>query len=94
MESSCRLQSELRLTFWDWLDLAAATPNIDLKAPTPRLALRPREAALAFGIGERLLWSKTNAGEIPHLRIGKAIVYPVDLLRNWLAEQAGKGGQR
>lgn len=51
------------------------------------LGLRPREAAKALGIGERLLWSKTNAGEIPHLRIGRVIIYPVDLLRDWMAEQ-------
>ena len=54
------------------------------------LGLRPREAAKALGIGERLLWSKTNAGEIPHLRVGRAIIYPVDLLRDWMAEQASK----
>ena len=55
------------------------------------LALRPREAAQALSIGERLLWSKTNAGEIPHVRIGRAVVYPVDLLRDWLVAQARKG---
>ena len=58
----------------------------------PRLALRPREAARALGIGERLLWSKTNAGEIPCVRIGRAVVYPVASLVAWLAEQATKGG--
>ena len=57
---------------------------------TPTLALRPRAAARALGIGERLLWSKTNAGEIPHVRIGRAVVYPVDMLRDWLAEKARK----
>lgn len=57
------------------------------------LALRPKDAARQLGIGERLLWSKTNAGEIPHLRIGRAVVYPVDALRDWLNDQA-KGGQR
>lgn len=61
---------------------------------TPKLALRPREAAKALGISERLLWSKTNSGEIPHLRIGKAILYPVDVLRDWLKAQAGKDSQR
>ncbi len=61
----------------------------------PRLALRPKDAAKALGIGERLLWSKTNAGEIPHLRIGKAILYPVAELRRWLSEQTQrKGGNR
>jgi len=59
----------------------------------PRLGLRPKEAARAIGIGERLLWEKTNCGEIPHLRIGKAIVYPVDSLREYLARKA-KGGRQ
>ena len=52
-------------------------PDITL----PCLALRPKEAARALGIGERLLWSKTNSGEIPHVRIGRAVVYPIDLAR-------------
>lgn len=59
------------------------------------LAVRPREAAKLLGISERLLWSKTNAGEIPHMRIGKAILYPVDLLRDWLSDAARhRGGGR
>ncbi|MCK4342442.1 MAG: helix-turn-helix domain-containing protein [Phycisphaerae bacterium] len=61
----------------------------------PKLGLRPREAAKSLGICERLLWSKTNAGEIPHVRIGRAIIYPIDLLREYLAQQAQKkGGNR
>ncbi len=60
----------------------------------PRLALRPKEAAKALGIGERLLWSMTNQGLIPHLRLGKAIVYPVAELERWLAERAAKGARR
>ena len=52
------------------------------------LALRPKEAAKALGISERLLWSKTNAGDIPHLRLGRAVIYPTEQLRQWLAEQA------
>ena len=57
-----------------------------------RLALRAKDAALALAIGERKLWELTNRNLIPHVRIGKAIVYPVELLRQWLAEQAIKGG--
>lgn len=68
----------------------AATTDRNGDAP-PRLALRPKDAARALGMGERLLWSKTKAGEIPHVRVGKVVLYPVDLLRDWLAEQAGKG---
>jgi excisionase family DNA binding protein len=57
------------------------------------LALRPKEAAKALGIGTRLLWEMTNRGEIPCVRIGRCVTYPVDLLREWLAGQA-EGGTR
>lgn len=60
---------------------------------TPCLALRPKEAAKALGIGERLLWSLTNRGEVPHVRLGRAVVYPVDLLRKFLEGQAKRRGE-
>lgn len=60
----------------------------------PRLALRPKQAARALDIGERKLWELTNRGLIPHVKLGKVILYPVDALRDWLAEQAAKGARR
>ncbi len=67
----------------------------DVIAP-PRLALRPRDAAKAIGIGERKLWEITadQTSGIPHVRFGKAIVYPVAELERWLAEQATAHGKR
>ncbi len=68
----------------------------DIRPPASeplRLALRPKDAARALNIGERLLWSMTNRGEIPCVRLGKAVLYPVDALREWLAQRA-KGGDR
>jgi excisionase family DNA binding protein len=60
----------------------------------PSLALRPREAAKALGVSERLLWDWTHHGDVPHVRIGRTILYPVDALRDWLKRQAEsvKGG--
>ena len=55
---------------------------------TPCLALRPREAAAALGVSERTLWSWTECGDVPHVRRGKTILYPVEVLRRWLDEQA------
>lgn len=69
----------------------AAQSNQTNGIPTPTLALRPREAARALGIGERKLWSMTNAGELPHARIGRAVVYPVRELQEWLSDRTGKG---
>jgi len=60
---------------------------------TPCLAMRTREAAKALGISERLLWEWTNRGIIPHIRLGKAILYPVDSLRDWLKQQAEPAAQ-
>ena len=57
---------------------------------TPCLAMRPREAAAALGISERLLWEWTDRGQVPHIRLGKAILYPVDSLRDWLKRQVQK----
>ena len=70
---------------------AAIGPHLDggegVEA-VPRLALRPRDAAKALGIGERLLWTLTNRGEIPHVRLGAAVLYPVEGLRRFLDEAA------
>jgi len=56
------------------------------------LALRPRDAAEALSISERKLWDLTAPrGSIRCARLGTAVVYPVEELKRWLAEQAGRG---
>ena len=55
--------------------------------PEP-LAYRHKEAAQALGICERTLWALTQRGEVPHVKTGKVVLYPVSLLRRWLEEQA------
>ena len=55
---------------------------------TAVLALRPKDAAKALSICERLLWTLTKRGEIPHVRFGRAVLYPVDALREYLREKA------
>jgi len=57
-------------------------------AETNSLALRPRDAARSLGVSERTLWGLTKQGRVPFVRIGKAVRYPVHLLRKWLEEQA------
>ena len=58
---------------------------------TPCLAMRPPKTAKALGISERLLWEHTDRGTIPHIRLGRAILYPVAVLQDWLIRQAGQG---
>ena len=52
------------------------------------LAVRPRDAARALGISERLLWDWTRADGVPHVRIGNVVLYPVEVLKTWLATKA------
>ncbi len=73
-------------------DHAAASLPPDAQVLAPVLGLRPKDAARALGISPRKLWELTNAGRIPCVRLGSAVVYPVDVLRAWLAAQA-KGGE-
>ena len=54
------------------------------------LALRPKDAAKALGIGQRKLWELTKAGTIPHVKVGTATLYPIDELRAWLSANATK----
>jgi hypothetical protein len=57
--------------------------------PSTALALRPRDAAKALGISERMLWSLTAPrGAIPAVRIGTCVLYPVTGLQAWLDRQA------
>ena len=56
------------------------------------LALDAPQAAAALGIGTRTLWALTRAGRVPHVRIGRRVLYPVHLLQQWLAEQAAAAG--
>ena len=55
-----------------------------------RLLLSPRETAKALGICEKTLYTMTKNGEIPVIRMGRAVRYPVDGLRGWIEEQSQK----
>ena len=64
--------------------------------PTPPLQLlRPDEAARTLAISPRKLWGLAKSGEIPVVRIGRAVRYDVLDLRSWAEEQkclAAKNG--
>jgi excisionase family DNA binding protein len=55
-----------------------------------RLLLPARDAAAALSISERSLWSLTKAGEIPAIRIGRAVRYDPADLRAWIEARKAK----
>jgi excisionase family DNA binding protein len=48
------------------------------------LLYRPDEAAKALAISARTLWTLTNCGEIPCVRMGKLVRYRPESLAAWL----------
>ena len=58
----------------------------------PVLALRTKQAAAALGLSERKLWSLTAAGEVPHVRLGRCLVYPTKELELWLSSKVNGDG--
>lgn len=65
---------------------APKTPA-DFKDIPVCLALRTREAAEALGISERTLQTLVSTGDIPHVRVGRAVLFPVRELKDWLTAQ-------
>ena len=74
----------------------AANPTpfkITLPAPPPklpeppqiRLVLSRQEAAAALGISARTVDSMVKAGELPFVRIGTRVGFPVGAMVDWLA---------
>jgi predicted DNA-binding transcriptional regulator AlpA len=64
------------------------------RSAAPRLALRLDELAQSLGVSPRLLQAEVSAGRFPRPRkIGRASVFPVEVLREFLSQQApGRGG--
>lgn len=81
----------------DQTRIPANRPSAEVERTGPRsldsrLALRPKEAAAALGISERTLRQLLPA--LPCVRLGRAVVLPVDLLQEWLRERARVEGSR
>jgi excisionase family DNA binding protein len=51
-----------------------------------KLLLTIQEAAEALGISQRKLWGMTDSREIPHVRLGRCLRYPVRELEQWINE--------
>ena len=67
---------------------------MQISTPTrPALLLTPEQAAKALAISPRKLWGITAAGEIPHLRIGRCVRYPVQDLQRWIESRQNGGNE-
>lgn len=56
-----------------------------------QLAIRAMEAANAMGIGRSHVYELIRSGELPSVRLGKAIRIPVSALRAWIERNQSEG---
>jgi excisionase family DNA binding protein len=56
--------------------------------PNRKLLWTSREAAAALSISERTLWKLTHKGDIPCVRIGRAVRYDPATIRAWIDAQS------
>ena len=55
------------------------------------LLLTPQQAAETLAISPRKLWGMTASGEIPHVRLGRCVRYPLADLQRWVDEHKNGG---
>jgi predicted DNA-binding transcriptional regulator AlpA len=53
------------------------------EAPAP-LLIGAKHAAPLLGISPRKLWELTNCGQVPHVKVGRRVLYSPDDLRIWI----------
>jgi excisionase family DNA binding protein len=57
--------------------------------PEPPQRLTSREAARTLAVGERTLWGLTRRGQVPCVRIGRAVRYDRRDLRDFIERHKG-----
>lgn len=64
----------------------------DATSCSPVLLLTREQAAQVLGISPRKVWGMTASGEIPHIKLGRCVRYPLERLQRWVAERTTGGG--
>lgn len=62
-----------------------------------KLCLTAVELSEMTGLSLSMVRKLTRCGEVPHIRIGRRILYPVEVINNWLTENTvyrGNGGDK
>jgi excisionase family DNA binding protein len=61
--------------------------NSSKQPDMPRLLWNSHEAAAALSISLRTLWTLTDEGKIPCIRIGRSVRYDPEDIRRWIESQ-------
>ena len=62
------------------------------KIQEERWAMRADEVLRLLPIGKNTLYEWVSRNEIPHIRVGRVILFPREAMREWLKNRCEKGG--
>jgi excisionase family DNA binding protein len=65
--------------------------HVDVGERLTPLLITPRQASAMLSISERTLWTLTKKGDIPVIRIGRAIRYALRDLEGWIEDKKQRG---
>ncbi|MDR2762006.1 MAG: helix-turn-helix domain-containing protein [Planctomycetaceae bacterium] len=55
-----------------------------------RLLVKADELAIMLGVSVKTVWNLEKRGELPHVNIGRRVLFPVDEMRRWISERTIK----
>lgn len=85
-ETITRAIPTMEATYGERASQERNTQTLDGTVEAERLLLKPAEVAATLGIGRSKVYEMLRTGEIPSLRIGKAIRVSRKALEKWVAE--------
>jgi excisionase family DNA binding protein len=56
-------------------------------ATIPQKLVTVKEAARILGLGERTVWTMRHTGQLPFVKIGSAVRFPVSAIDAWIESQ-------
>jgi excisionase family DNA binding protein len=57
----------------------------------PSLLLSIKQAATALSVSERTVWTMVHNGELPHMRLGRRLLFSRTALEAWVARRQTGG---
>jgi excisionase family DNA binding protein len=57
----------------------------------PPLLMSLKEAAQALSLSERTIWTLVHTGELPHVRVGRRLLFSRAALQSWIERQESTG---
>ena len=73
--------------------IGTSTPSQSNPPDIDHILVDRKVAAKLLSLSERSVWDLTDRGELPFVKYGRAVRYPVQGLRDWVKKRTERLGQ-